>query len=97
MVRKPTEIVNLRLRLPEGLRKRLAAEGEKSQRSLNSEIVWRLGQSLGAEGAAFVQDYETAEAFLKRKLEEIVEKLIAERGVQKNETPPEAPKLKRRL
>jgi hypothetical protein len=72
-------IANLRLRLPETLRRKLATEAEKSQRSLNSEILWRLGQSLGAEGSALVEEHETLEQHLKRKLDEVVDKLLAER------------------
>jgi Arc-like DNA binding domain len=72
-------IANLRLRLPETLRRKLATEAEKSQRSLNSEILWRLGHSLGAEGAALVQEYETLDQQVKRKLNEILEKMLAER------------------
>jgi hypothetical protein len=38
--------VNLQVRLPEEVRKRLAEEAEKNKRSLNSEVVWRLEHSL---------------------------------------------------
>jgi hypothetical protein len=72
-------IANLRLRLPDALRRKLAAEAEKSQRSLNSEILWRLGQSLGAEGASLVEEYETLDQQVKRKLNEVLERMLAER------------------
>jgi hypothetical protein len=55
MARKPTDIVPLQVRLPEGMRKELVNAAEKSQRSLNSEIVWRLGQSLDADARALVE------------------------------------------
>lgn len=79
MARKPSDTVNLRLRMPDGLRKLLASHAEKSKRSLNSEIVWRLGQTLGPEGAWFIEQYETTEEHLRRKLDELVKGLIEER------------------
>jgi Arc-like DNA binding domain len=45
MARKPG-IVSLQVRMPEEVRKELAIDAAKSGRSLNSEIVWRLVQSL---------------------------------------------------
>jgi hypothetical protein len=71
----PDEPVNLRLRMPEALRKKLAAEAEANERSLNSEIVYRLGQSLGAED--LVRMHESSEERIRRMLEEIVAKHIA--------------------
>ncbi len=59
--RKVTETANLRLRLPEGLRQRLANEAEKAQRSLNSEIIWRLGQTLSEEWQRFIAGMEEKE------------------------------------
>lgn len=38
--------VNLQVRLPEELRQKLVKEAETNKRSLNSEVVWRLEQSL---------------------------------------------------
>jgi DNA-binding FrmR family transcriptional regulator len=46
--RKPTDIVNLKLRFREELRRRLDKEAKKSGRSLNGEIVARLERSLEA-------------------------------------------------
>jgi len=81
MARKPTDpdIVNLRLRMPESLRKTLAGIAEKSGRSLNSEIVWRLGQSLGPEGEEYAKQYETTEEYLRKKLDELVAEIIKKR------------------
>jgi Arc-like DNA binding domain len=76
-------IANLRLRLPETLRKKLAQEAEKSQRSLNSEILWRLGQSLGAEGAAIVHGFDALEQHIRRRVDEVVAKMLAD-GEQKS-------------
>jgi hypothetical protein len=64
--------------MTEGLRKRLASEAEQSHRSLNSEIVWRLGQSLGPEGAEFIKDHETAEQHIKRVFDEMVHRMLEE-------------------
>jgi len=61
MARKPTDTVALQVRLVEGLRRKLASSAEKNGRSLNSEIVWRLGQSFGSEGAAWSDQHETSE------------------------------------
>jgi Arc-like DNA binding domain len=79
MARKTTDTVNLRVRMPDGIRKRLALEAEKSRRSLNSEIVWRLGQSLGPEGTELVQEHESTEERMRKMLEGIVAKLITEK------------------
>ena len=69
MPRKPSETVQLKLRFPERLRVRIEAEAEKSERSMNAEIVHRLEQSFergdradlvkavaseAAEGAAYL-------------------------------------------
>jgi hypothetical protein len=70
--------VNLRLRMPEVLRRRLASEAKANERSLNSEIVYRLGQSLGPAGVEMVKMHETAEQNTRRVLEQIVRELIAE-------------------
>jgi hypothetical protein len=45
MVRKPTEVVTLSLRVREELRRRLEAEAKKRRHSLNAEIVRRLASS----------------------------------------------------
>jgi Arc-like DNA binding domain len=60
-----TELVNLRLRMPEGLRQDLADAAEKANRSLNSEILWRLGQTFGEEWQRFVAGMEEKERSLQ--------------------------------
>ena len=65
--------------MPEGMRKMLAIAAEDSKRSLNSEIVYRLGRTFGPEGAMFVEQYETTEQHLKRKLDELVKGILAEK------------------
>jgi Arc-like DNA binding domain len=80
MARKATDVINIRVRMPEGLRKRLAGEAERAQRSLNSEIVWRLGQSLGPEGAEFIKEHEAFDQKLERAIEEALAKIVARKG-----------------
>jgi len=48
--RKPTDMAQMNLRLPESLRKKIEVEARKNGWSLNRELVRRLEQS-------FVQDY----------------------------------------
>jgi hypothetical protein len=56
MRRKPSETVQLKLRFPERLRVRIEAEAEKSERSMNAEIVHRLEQSFeGDDRGALVK------------------------------------------
>ncbi len=73
----PDEPINLRLRMPEALHAKLVAEAEANERSLNSEIVYRLGQSLGTED--LVRMHESNEQRIRKMLEEIVAKVVAER------------------
>jgi predicted HicB family RNase H-like nuclease len=47
--RRKTEIVQVNLRLREELRQRLAKEAERSGRSFNQELVYRLTGSLSQE------------------------------------------------
>jgi Arc-like DNA binding domain len=45
MVRKPTELRPLMVRIPESLRRKLEREAAKQDRSMNAEIIHRLDQS----------------------------------------------------
>jgi hypothetical protein len=54
--RKRTDIVALKLRLREALRKRLEVAAKGQERSLNSEIVARLEQSFDREGLTRIRD-----------------------------------------
>jgi hypothetical protein len=87
MAKKPTDTIALQVRMPEGLRAQLANEAEKAQRSLNSEILWRLGQTLSQEWQGFIAKQEAAEAReqalyerLKQnpKFQETVQRIIKE-------------------
>ena len=77
--RKPTDIVNIKVRCIEALRARLEHEAKKNQRSLNGEIVYRMGASFGAEGVALAGQFEEAEKEIQKKLQEIVAQLVQER------------------
>jgi hypothetical protein len=70
--RKPTDIVPLQVRMPEALRQNLAVEAERNQRSLNGEIVWRLGQTFGEDWQKFIAQVEQAEAERKAATEALV-------------------------
>jgi Arc-like DNA binding domain len=76
--RKPTDIVNLKVRFPEAMRARLAAEAKRNQRSLNGEIVYRLGVTFGPEGPALVRQYEDVQAELARAMSKIADRLLNE-------------------
>jgi hypothetical protein len=69
--RRLDDTVNLRLRLPEALRQRLDAEAEKANRSLNSEILWRLGQTFGEEWQRFIAGVEEREKREKELREQL--------------------------
>jgi hypothetical protein len=51
VARKPTDIVQLKLRFPESLRRQLEREAARNHRSMNTEIIHRLEESI-AETAA---------------------------------------------
>jgi hypothetical protein len=74
MARKVADdaVVNLRFRLPELLRRQLVAEAERSKRSLNSEILWRLGQTFSEPWQRFIAGIAEQED----REREIVERLM---------------------
>jgi hypothetical protein len=74
------EVVSFKLRLPEGLRRQLEAEAQKSERSINSEILWRLGQTFGAEWRLFIAQAEDRE----RIKQEAVDRLWQDPNVQQS-------------
>jgi len=73
--RKPTETVALQVRMPEALRQRLATEAEKANRSLNSEVLWRLGQTFGEEWQRFIAGVEEREKSEQERRETMFEQL----------------------
>jgi hypothetical protein len=50
MARKPTDIVQLKLRFSEALRRGLERAAARNNRSMNTEIIHRLQESLAREG-----------------------------------------------
>jgi hypothetical protein len=75
--RKPTDMVGLKLRFTEAMRALIEQEAKKNHRSLNSEIVYRLGTTFGAEGAALAGEFEEAEKEMQRVLWEVVREASA--------------------
>ena len=81
--RRVDEIVSFKLRLPEGLRQQLEAEAEKAERSINSEILWRLGQTFGEKWQAFIAGVEAREKAEEEIRQELVERLVKTPEVMK--------------
>jgi hypothetical protein len=96
--RKPTDIVNLKLRFTEEMRAVLEEEAKNNHRSLNGEIVHRLATTLGPEGIRFAGDFEEAEKEASRVLREIVADMIARRRAELGEAPkPVADRIRKRV
>jgi DNA-binding MarR family transcriptional regulator len=78
---KPNDAIALQVRMTEGLRRKLASAAEKNGRSLNAEILWRLGQTL-VEEEREKQDDEILERLgpeLRARIVKIVRKLDADK------------------
>ena len=73
MARKGTDTINLRLRMPEALRKTLAMEAEKANRSLNSEILWRLGRTLSEQWREFIAGMEEQERTEQERRDQLMQ------------------------
>lgn len=76
--RNAEDIVSLKVRFTEAMRTRIEQEAKKNQRSLNGEIVYRLGASFGAEGVGLMAQFEEAEKALAAHLQEVLRTMIAE-------------------
>ena len=76
---KPNDPIALQVRMTEGLRRKLASAAEKNGRSLNAEILWRLGQTLEKEERKKQDDeiLETLSPGMRASIEKLVRKLIA--------------------
>ena len=77
---KPNDPIALQVRMTEGLRRKLAGAAEKNGRSLNAEILWRLGQTFEKEDRK-KQDQTiltTLGPELDARIERIARKLIAD-------------------
>jgi hypothetical protein len=69
MPREP--IVHLQVRMPESIRKRLAAAAKKSGRSMNAEINWRLAGTLAPDWERKLL-VELKDEGLQRRIVEVV-------------------------
>lgn len=67
MARKPTDTVQLKLRFPEAMRRRLERVAGANDRSMNAEIIHRLDQSFRKDGIA-----ELIQATAKETAEKVV-------------------------
>lgn len=77
--RKPTDTVALQVRMPEALRQELAIAAEKANRSLNSEVLYRLGQTFSEEWQRFIAGVEERE----RSEQEWRQRMLQDPEVQK--------------
>lgn len=59
--KRADEVISFKLRMPEALRQKIEAEAEKAERSMNSEILYRLGQTFGEEWQRFIAGVEERE------------------------------------
>ena len=71
MARRPSDTVQLKLRFPEKLRLRIESAGERSNRSMNAEIIHRLEQSFEKDDQAAKQA-----ALIEATATSVVQKLI---------------------
>jgi hypothetical protein len=79
MARKLADTIALQVRMTEALRRKLASAAEKNARSLNSEILWRLGQTLDEEGQQAVAEIEDQE----KRDEELLERFAHSPALKK--------------
>jgi Arc-like DNA binding domain len=77
--RRIDEMISFKLRMPEGLRQKLEAEAEKAERSINSEILWRLGHTFSAEWQGLIAVVEERE----KKVEELGQRMMQNPALQK--------------
>jgi translation initiation factor 2 alpha subunit (eIF-2alpha) len=78
-VRKPTDPIALQVRMTDGLRRKLVSAAEKNARSLNSEILWRLGQTFDEEWGRLVAGMEDQE----RRDQEFLDRMRQDPKMQK--------------
>jgi hypothetical protein len=76
------EVISFKLRMPEGLRQKIEAEAEKANRSMNSEILWRLGQTFGQEWQEFLSRVEAKEKTKQEQIQALTKSLIETPEVQ---------------
>jgi hypothetical protein len=83
-IRDGDEIVHLKLRLPEHMRKQLADAAEAADRSMNSEIISRLGWSFSPEWQQFISAVEERERKVAQAREEALNELLKDPQFQEN-------------
>jgi hypothetical protein len=67
------EVISFKLRMPEGLRQKIEAEANKANRSMNSEILWRLGQTFGEQWQRFVAGVEEKEKEREERVDQMMQ------------------------
>jgi hypothetical protein len=74
------DVVALRLRLPRGLHQLLTETARQNNRSLNTEMLWRLAHSLANEGHKDAPRHVVEMADLQRAaMENVVTAILAQR------------------
>jgi predicted Ser/Thr protein kinase len=81
--RKPTDIVSLKIRFTEAMRTRIEQEAKKANRSLNGEMVYRLGLTFGAEGVELANQFEEAEKEMMKAVREAMQRILADTKAKK--------------
>ncbi len=67
------EVISFKLRMPEGLRQKIEAEAKAAERSMNSEILWRLGQTFGEEWQRFIAGVEERERSEQERYDQMMQ------------------------
>jgi translation initiation factor 2 alpha subunit (eIF-2alpha) len=78
--RKPDDPIALQVRMVEGLRAKLANAAETNGRSLNSEILWRLGQTFDEEWGRLTTQMEERE----KRNQDLLERMRNDPELQKS-------------
>jgi hypothetical protein len=81
--RKPTDIVNIKVRCSEAFRAHIEREAKKSNRSINREIIHRLGMTFGEEGLALADQFDELEKEMMVQLREVVRRFMADEKAKK--------------
>jgi hypothetical protein len=83
MNRKSDDPIALQVRMTEGLRAKLAKAAEQNGRSLNAEILWRLGQTFPEERPRLgLRPLNWSPPPLSpEQVKELVEQALDERGI----------------
>jgi hypothetical protein len=99
------DLVQFKLRLPDHLRLKLTEVAQAADRSVNSEILWRLELSLAPEWLDFVAKVEERERRERTVLERLrqdpsmmkrLEQMMTENDAAKPSPPPEPFSVRRR-